>query len=97
MRCHGTFVLLAELHHTLNQGGVGRGERVAVEAQVVLETGSGMATGVDAPLIEHNLVRPDARAAPLGVGCQTLQGLDVEVKTGLSTGIAFFTPMTNWT
>ena len=52
-----------------NQGGVGRGERVAVEAQVVLEAGSGMATG-GATTLRSVRCPP----APLGVGRQTLKG-----------------------
>ena len=76
----GAFVLVAELDHAPDQGGVRGGERVAVEAEVVLQAGPGVAAGGDAPLVEDDLVRPDAGTAPFGVGGEALEGLDVEVE-----------------
>ena len=79
-RRHRAFVLFAELDDAPDQRAFEGASVVAVEAEVVLETGPRVAAGGDAPFVEDDLVRPDSGAAPFGVRGEALERLDVEVE-----------------
>ncbi len=77
---------MAEGDGAFDQGGVRRRQCLTVETHVVLEPGAAVAALGDAPFIEYDLVRPDPGRAPFGVGGETLQRLDVEIKDWLVGG-----------
>jgi hypothetical protein len=64
----------------LDQRGIRRGERVAVEAHVVLHPGAAMSAQLQRPAREGHLVAPDAGAGEGRLRRQPPQGLHVELE-----------------
>src|SRR5262249_59592780 len=73
-------VFARDVHDALDERGVRRRERPAVEANVVFEAGAAMAALFERPVIERDLILADAGAGPGGVGGEPLERRHVKVE-----------------
>jgi len=64
----------------LDQGSIGWGKRVFVQADVVLEPSAAVPTKFKRPARHRELVASDTGSSPGRVRCQTAQGVSVELK-----------------